>query len=47
MKSSLSYQDKNIIAPFSGKLGTRGISSSILGTNSIILTLDDSKKDIM
>jgi membrane fusion protein (multidrug efflux system) len=34
---------KNIIAPFSGKIGTRGISSSILGTNSIILTLDDSK----
>ena len=34
---------KNIIAPFSGKTGTRGISSSILGTNSIMLTLDDSK----
>ena len=37
-------QDKNIIAPFSGTIGTRGISSSILGTDSIILTLDDSKK---
>ena len=37
-------QDKNIIAPFSGTVGTRGISSSILGTDSIILTLDDSKK---
>tara|TARA_B100000700_G_scaffold83017_1_gene93516 strand:- start:319 stop:1185 length:867 start_codon:yes stop_codon:yes gene_type:complete len=36
-------QSKNIIAPFSGKTGTRGISSSILGTDSIILTLDDSK----
>ncbi len=34
---------KNIIAPFSGKTGTRGISSSILGTNSIMLTLDDSR----
>ena len=34
---------KNIIAPFSGKTGTRGISSTILGTNSIMLTLDDSK----
>ena len=34
---------KNIIAPFSGKTGTRGISSSTLGTNSIMLTLDDSK----
>ena len=32
---------KNILAPFSGKLGTRGISSTTLGTNSIILTLDD------
>ena len=37
-------QDKNIIAPFSGTVGTRVISSSILGTDSIILTLDDSKK---
>jgi len=34
---------KNIIAPFSGKTGTRGISSSILGTSSIMLTLDDSE----
>ena len=32
---------KNILAPFSGKLGTRGISSTTLGTNSIILTVDD------
>ena len=37
-------QSKNIIAPFSGMVGTRGISSSILGTDSIIVTLDDSKK---
>ena len=34
---------KNIIAPFAGKTGTRGISSSTLGTSSIMLTLDDSK----
>ena len=37
-------QNKNIIAPFSGTIGTRGISSSILGTDSMIVTLDDSKK---
>jgi len=35
---------KTITAPFSGIVGTRGISSSILGTDSIIVTLDDSKK---
>jgi len=32
------------VAPFSGTVGTRGISSSILGTDSIIVTLDDSEK---
>ena len=37
-------QSKSIIAPFSGTVGTRGISSSILGTDSIIVTLDDSRK---
>ena len=37
-------QDKTIVAPFAGTIGTRGISSSILGTNSIIVTLDDSKR---
>ncbi len=37
-------QSKTITAPFSGMIGTRGISSSILGTDSIIVTLDDSKK---
>ena len=37
-------QDKIIKAPFSGTIGTRGISSTILGTDSIIVTLDDSKK---
>ena len=35
---------KTIVAPFKGRIGTRGISSSILGTDSIILTLDDSEK---
>ena len=37
-------ESKTIIAPFAGTIGTRGISSSILGTDSIIVTLDDSKK---
>ena len=37
-------QNKTIVAPFSGTVGTRGISSSILGTDSMIVTLDDSKK---
>ena len=37
--------DKNIVAPFSGVLGKRGISGSSLGSeNTIILTLDDSRK---
>ena len=38
-------ETKNISAPFSGILGKRGISESSLGSeNTIILTLDDSKK---
>ena len=37
-------KDKTIVAPFAGNIGTRGISSSILGTNSIIVTIDDSKR---
>ncbi len=37
--------NKTIVAPFSGILGKRGISGSSLGSeNTIILTLDDSKK---
>ena len=37
--------DKNILAPFGGILGKRGISGSSLGSeNTIILTLDDSRK---
>jgi len=36
---------QNITAPFSGVIGKRGISGSSLGSeNTIILTLDDSKK---
>ena len=36
---------KTIIAPFAGVIGKRGISGSSLGSeNTIILTLDDSKK---
>ncbi len=37
--------NKTIIAPFSGIIGKRGISGSSLGSeNTIILTLDDSRK---
>jgi membrane fusion protein, multidrug efflux system len=37
--------DKNIVAPFAGIVGKRGISGSSLGSgNTIILTLDDSRK---
>ena len=36
---------KNIIAPFAGVIGKRGISGNSLGSeNTIILTLDDAKK---
>ena len=38
-------KDKNIIAPFNGSLGFRGITEDVLGSeNSIILTLDDSSE---
>ena len=38
---------KTITAPFAGIVGKRGISGSSLGSeNTIILTLDDSKKDL-
>jgi len=40
-----SLQSKKITAPFNGVIGTRGISGSSLGsTNTIILTLDDTRK---
>ncbi len=39
----LSLKDSNIIAPFSGTLGYRGLTEDILGSeNSVIITLDDS-----
>jgi len=40
-----SLQSKKITAPFNGVIGTRGISGSSLGSvNTIILTLDDTKR---
>ena len=40
-----SLQSKKITAPFNGIIGTRGISGSSLGsTNTIMLTLDDTKR---
>ena len=40
-----SLQSKKITAPFNGVIGTRGISGSSLGSsNTIMLTLDDSKR---
>ena len=40
-----SLQSKKITAPFNGVIGTRGISGSSLGgANTIMLTLDDTKK---
>ena len=40
-----SLQSKKITAPFNGVVGTRGISGSSLGsTNTIMLTLDDTKR---
>ena len=39
----VTLKDKNIIAPFNGVLGYRGLTEDILGSeNSIIITLDDS-----
>ena len=41
----LKLKDGNIIAPFSGVLGFRGITEDVLGSeNSVILTLDDSSE---
>ena len=36
--------DENIFADFEGKLGTREIAQGVLGSNSLIITLDDLKK---
>ena len=35
--------DENIIADFQGKVGTREIAQGVLGSNSLIITLDDLK----
>jgi len=39
--------EKNIIADFEGKIGKREIAQGVLGSNSIIITLDDLKKIII
>ncbi len=39
--------EKNIIADFNGKLGKREIAQGVLGSNSLIITLDDLKKIII
>ena len=38
---------KNIIADFEGKLGKREIAQGVLGSNSMIITLDDLKKIVI
>ena len=38
---------KNIIADFDGKVGKREIAQGVLGSNSLIITLDDLKKIII
>ena len=38
---------KNIIADFGGKVGKREIAQGVLGSNSLIITLDDLKKIII
>ena len=40
----LNYRIKSLQHPSQGRIGTRGISSSILGTDSIIVTLDDANR---
>jgi membrane fusion protein, multidrug efflux system len=39
--------DQNIIADFQGKIGTREIAQGVLGSNSLIITLDDLKKIVI
>ena len=36
--------EKNLIADFEGKIGKREIAQGVLGSNSLIITLDDLKK---
>ena len=38
---------KNIIADFDGKIGKREIAQGVLGSNSLIITLDDLKKIVI
>ena len=38
---------ENIFADFEGKLGTREIAQGVLGSNSLIITLDDLKKIVI
>jgi len=38
---------KNIVADFGGKIGKREIAQGVLGSNSLIMTLDDLKKIII
>ena len=38
---------KNIVADFEGKLGKREIAQGVLGSNSLIITLDDLKKIVI
>ena len=38
---------KNIIADFGGKIGKREIAQGVLGSNSLIITLDDLKKIVI
>ena len=38
---------KNIVADFGGKVGKREIAQGVLGSNSLILTLDDLKKIVI
>jgi membrane fusion protein (multidrug efflux system) len=39
--------NENIIADFQGKVGTREIAQGVLGSNSLIITLDDLKKIVI
>ena len=39
--------EKNIVADFDGKIGKREIAQGVLGSNSLIITLDDLKKIII
>ena len=39
--------DKNIVADFEGKIGKREIAQGVLGSNSLIITLDDLKKIVI